>query len=267
MSERKSPSLWGAGVRDVVARQFTRVEDVVYVGLGILLSGCSLALLVTGVTQFVRSLAAGRLGAEIVEILDRILLILLVVEILYTVQVSFREHTLVPEPFLIVGLIAGTRRVLVLTAEFKELLNQGDAAFRNGMIELGLLSVLILALVISLVLLRRQPAERRPAAAMAKREASNSGRTAEATRALPRRRAAARRTEEWPPSCTSNPGGTRSVSRSAVVASFGKRGGRCRTEDPGRDPDRMPVPFMPSAPIAETQSGSNAAPSKRTTGE
>ncbi len=165
MSEKKSPSLWGAGVRDVVARQFTRVEDVVYVGLGILLSGCSLALLVAGVTQFVGSLAAGRLAEEIISILDRILLILLVVEILYTVQVSFREHTLVPEPFLIVGLIAGTRRVLVLTAEFKDLLDKGEAAFRNGMIELGLLSALILALVVSLVLLRRRPPnEGRPAA-------------------------------------------------------------------------------------------------------
>jgi hypothetical protein len=102
----------------------------------------------------------------VVQILDRILLVLLVVEILYTVQVSFREHALLPEPFLIVGLIAGTRRVLVLTAEFKELLQQGEAAFRNGMIELGLMSVLILALVIALVLLRRQPAGERPAAAM-----------------------------------------------------------------------------------------------------
>ena len=46
----------------------------------------------------------------------------MIVEILYTVQVSFREHALIPEPFLIVGLIAGIRRVLVLTAEFGDLL-------------------------------------------------------------------------------------------------------------------------------------------------
>ena len=42
----------------------------------------------------------------------------MIVEILYTLQVSFREHTLVAEPFLIVGLIAAIRRVLILTAEF-----------------------------------------------------------------------------------------------------------------------------------------------------
>jgi len=158
LSAKKGESLWGAGVRDLVAKQFTRVEDVVYVGLGILLAGCALALLVAGGIEFVGSLTGGTLADRVVSILDRILLVLLVVEILYTVQVSFREHALLPEPFLIVGLIAGTRRVLVLTAEFKELLQQGEAAFRNGMIELGLLSFLILALVVSLVLLRRRPA-------------------------------------------------------------------------------------------------------------
>jgi uncharacterized membrane protein (DUF373 family) len=79
------------------------------------------------------------------------------VEVLYTVQVSFREHALLPEPFLIVGLIAVTRRILVLTAEVKKMLETGDAAFRNGMLELGILAFLIVALVVSLVLLRRRP--------------------------------------------------------------------------------------------------------------
>jgi hypothetical protein len=72
------------------------------------------------------------------------------------VQVSFREHALIPGPFLIVGLIAGIRRVLVLTAEFGDLLDRGPEAFRNGMIELGLLTVMVLALVVALVLLRRR---------------------------------------------------------------------------------------------------------------
>jgi uncharacterized membrane protein (DUF373 family) len=61
----------------------------------------------------------------VVDLLDRILLILMIAEILYTVQVSFREHTLSPEPFLIVGLIAATRRILVITAEFSDLIDRG----------------------------------------------------------------------------------------------------------------------------------------------
>jgi phosphate-starvation-inducible protein E len=154
--EKKTVEVRGAGARLWIARQFTRVEDVVYIGLGVLLAGCAAALLVAATADFVTNLLAGTLPGRVVELLDRMLLVLMVVEILYTVQVSFRGQTLVPEPFLIIGLIAGIRRVLILTAEFKDLLQKGDTAFRNGMIELGLLSLLIVALVISIVLLRKR---------------------------------------------------------------------------------------------------------------
>jgi uncharacterized membrane protein (DUF373 family) len=150
--------------RSWVARVFTAVEDVVYVGLGILLAGCSLALLVSGLINFGQNLMAGSLTTNIVSLLDRVLLILLVVELLYTVQVSFREHALMPEPFLLVGLIAGIRRVLLLTAELAHVHEQSEAVFRHFIVELLTLTVLIVALVISLVLVRKRsgmaPAER-----------------------------------------------------------------------------------------------------------
>jgi hypothetical protein len=59
-------------------------------------------------------------------------------------------------------LIAATRRILVLIAEFPKLLEAGEASFRNSMIELGLLAFLVVALVTSIVLLpkRRTAAER-----------------------------------------------------------------------------------------------------------
>jgi hypothetical protein len=70
--------------------------------------------------QLRHNLIAGSLTTNIVALLGRVLLILLVVELLYTVQVSFREHALMPEPFLLIGLIAGIRRVLLLTAELAQ---------------------------------------------------------------------------------------------------------------------------------------------------
>jgi hypothetical protein len=113
-------------------------------------------LLADGAWVFGRHLIAATLPGEVIALLDRILLILMIVEILYTVQVSFREHTLVPEPFLVIGLIAATRRILVVTAEISGLLEKGEMAFRNAMIELGLLTAMIVALVISIVVLRRR---------------------------------------------------------------------------------------------------------------
>jgi phosphate starvation-inducible membrane PsiE len=139
-----------------VARAFTRVEDAVYVGLGLLLAASAIALLVASGLDFARSLLQGALAVRVIGLLDQILLVFMIVEILYTVQVSFREHALVPEPFLIVGLIAVIRRVLVLTAEFGELLEKGEHVFRNAMLELGLLTGMVVALVVALVLLRKR---------------------------------------------------------------------------------------------------------------
>src|SRR5882724_2369965 len=136
------------------ARAFTVVEDIVYLGLGLLLAGSSIALLVSGMISFGQNLMARTLTGNIVPLLDRILLILLVVELLYTVQVSFREHGLIPEPFLLVGLIAAIRRVLVLTAEVAQVQDEPETVFKHFITELVVLTVLIVALVFSLILLR-----------------------------------------------------------------------------------------------------------------
>src|SRR5213594_5254812 len=142
--------------RGLIAQGFVRVEDAVYVGLGTLLAAIALVLLVAVAVAFVQALLGVTLPDRAVDLLDRILLILMIIELLYTVQVSFREHALLPEPFLIVGLIAAIRRLLVLTAEFAPLLQKNDGAFHGAMLELGLLTLMIVALVVSLVVLKKQ---------------------------------------------------------------------------------------------------------------
>jgi uncharacterized membrane protein (DUF373 family) len=144
-------------LRLTIASGFTRVEDGVYIGLGVLLALSAAALLVNVAIGFGKSILAGASAPSIVDLLDRMLLILMIVELLYTVQVSFREHTLVPEPFLIVGLIAVTRRILVLTAQFATLFEKGNtAAFQSAMLELALLTLMIVALVVSLRILGKR---------------------------------------------------------------------------------------------------------------
>ena len=143
-------------LREWISSGFTRVEDVAYIALGLILAVSATALLGTVALALGQALLAANLSEKIVGLLDQVLLILMIVEILYTVQVSFREHILVAEPFLIVGLIAAVRRVLILTAEFSKPAEVVEAAFRNAMVELGLLTILILALVFSLFLVKKQ---------------------------------------------------------------------------------------------------------------
>src|SRR5262250_1751126 len=154
----KTSSALRSSVRDGVSRAFTLVEDVVYVGLGLLLSGAAVVLLVSLVIHFWRGLVGGSLPGVVV-VLDQILLILMIVELLYTVQLSFREHVLVPEPFVLVALIASVRRILVLAPELPKVAEKGDVQFQNAMIELGVLTVMTLSLVFCLVLLRKRHPE------------------------------------------------------------------------------------------------------------
>ncbi len=142
--------------RTVITRVFRLLEDIIFIGLGALLAGTAMYLLANASLNFSGHLIALNLtGPAVITLIEELLLVLLVVEILYTVQVSFREHTLAPEPFLLIGLIAAVRRVLVITAEQAELKNKGEDVFRYLMIELGVLTVLIVALVASVMMLRR----------------------------------------------------------------------------------------------------------------
>jgi uncharacterized membrane protein (DUF373 family) len=130
------------------------VEDLVYIGLGVLLAGSALALLVATTVHFGRSIFSGDFVPQIIPLLDQILLILLIVELLYTVQVSFRQHAVTPEPFLLVGLIAAIRRVLILTAEFGHATGQTPPT--QLVPELAVLSALLVAIALSLFVLRRK---------------------------------------------------------------------------------------------------------------
>jgi hypothetical protein len=85
----------------------------------------------------------------------------MLVEILHTVRISIRSHILVTEPFLIVGLIATIRRILVITLNAANLTNtsnwgnDGPAKLRASMLELALLGGTVIVLVISIHILRK----------------------------------------------------------------------------------------------------------------
>lgn len=143
-------------VKEWITLCFSRAEDTIYVGLGLLLAAVALTLLFNEFLYFGGYLATGTLGENIVFLLDRILLVVIFVEVLYTVQVSFRQHVLQPEPFLVVGMIAVTRRILVLTAEMSKLAKETKEGFYNAMIELGLLTILIISIVVCLRMLKQK---------------------------------------------------------------------------------------------------------------
>ncbi len=147
-------------LRRLVGQGLAVVDDIVYAGLGVLLSVVAFALLFAALKNFAGILSAGSLSVQVVGLLDQLLLILLIIELLYTVQVSFREHELLVEPFLVVALIAVIRRILVLTAELPKLPEAAGAVFAHALVELALLTIMVLVLVTALIMLQRQSKQR-----------------------------------------------------------------------------------------------------------
>lgn len=136
-------------------------EVISYSLLAVLLFITVLAAITSAGKTLWENIANRTIVAGILQVLDQLLSVLMVIEILHTVRISIRSHILVTEPFLIVGLIASIRRVLVISLEAATLTKstswstEGASIFRATMLELGLLGALILILVFSITLLRR----------------------------------------------------------------------------------------------------------------
>lgn len=142
------------------------VEAAIYMLLGVLLGVTALL----GVAGAVHILWLGMRDwtgtTAIFELIDRLLFVLMLIEILHTVRISIRSHMLVVEPFLIVGLIATIRRVLVLTLQAESYTNNqkwmagGKQLFQASMIELTVLAAMIAILVLSIRAMRKtRPAQ------------------------------------------------------------------------------------------------------------
>ena len=144
----------------VGVRVFGEVEHFVYLAAGALLAcTAALSMVSAGLSLWGAALSWGA-SEQIIVTIDRLLFVLMLLEILHTVGVSVRAGTLTPEPFLIVGLIASIRRVLVITLGSSQATHPGNwtpeiqEQFNASMLELGVLGVLILVMVVAIYLLR-----------------------------------------------------------------------------------------------------------------
>jgi len=133
-------------------------EDAIYVGIAVILSVSAGALLISagrGLTH----LNEGRPATEVVlSVLDTLLLVFIVVELLFAVRVILGRREVVAEPFLIVGIIASIKEIIVLSVEAADYVGKDDKFF-HAIIEVGVLGLLVLVLAVSAILLRAKEKE------------------------------------------------------------------------------------------------------------
>ena len=139
-------------------RAFRTSENAVYAVIGLLLVVSAVVALGTVAYHLISEITKGTEHA-VRNALDGLLLVFILLELLAGVRATMTERELVAEPFLIVGIIASIKEIVVITLEAKETRGQGAEAFRDAMLEVGVLGVVVVLLALASYLVRRKERE------------------------------------------------------------------------------------------------------------
>jgi uncharacterized membrane protein (DUF373 family) len=118
-------------------------QDVVTIVVGIVLIVLAAVLLVSGIVDFLDG-SSRSISLAAPLLVDRVLLVLILVEIVHTVVLSLRSHRLVAQPFIVVGLVAVIRRILFVLTPGNYKVNTSELALLIAMVAVfvaGLIAV------------------------------------------------------------------------------------------------------------------------------
>ncbi len=157
--------------KSITDRAFALAEDVIYIGIALLLVTTAGILLVQAASALIQ-ISTSEVQDAAVEVLDTLLLVFIVVELLFAVRATLVKRELLAEPFLIVGIIASIKEIVVLSVKAAEEVGKGPK-FDDQLQEIGVLGVLVLLLGITAWLLRLK--EREPDEGDSKTEREHRG--------------------------------------------------------------------------------------------
>ena len=93
-----------------------KAENVVYLAVAVVLVAVAAVVLGAAVVKLAELPDLGVITTA-AEVLDLLLLVFIVVELLYAVRTTLAERELLAEPFLIVGIIASIKEIVVLSVK------------------------------------------------------------------------------------------------------------------------------------------------------
>ena len=135
------------GRNDRADKWFGFAETSLYAVVAVALVVGAAVVLVDTARSFVEHLDDDVPEAAI-ELLSELLLVFVFVELLSAVRVTMRERQLMAEPFLLVGIIAAIKEIVVVAGAERPA-DEGFEVFRNSMVEIGVLALVILVLAIA----------------------------------------------------------------------------------------------------------------------
>jgi uncharacterized membrane protein (DUF373 family) len=116
------------------------------------LAGGGAILLFAVVYDFVRHLGGEPVVALALRLLSGLLLVFIFTELISTLRTIIARKRVEVEPFLIVGIVAAIRRLIVIGAEAENLI--GTDEFQDVMLEIGVLAGTVLVLGVTILIIR-----------------------------------------------------------------------------------------------------------------
>ena len=137
----------------VVSGILDAFERIAYLAIALALS-VPIVMLVVSAAMIMLEVSEVGVLETVLGVLDRLLLAFIFVELIDTVRVTLTERGIfIAEPFLLVGLIAVVRRILLLTAALEQTTSTEE--FQNMLLELGVMTGLVIVLTVALYFTRR----------------------------------------------------------------------------------------------------------------
>ena len=133
-----------------------KAENLVYLVIAAVLVVLAAVVLATTTVEFAKLTDVGTV-AMAAEVLDLLLLVFIVAELLYAVRTTLAERELIAEPFLLVGIIASIKEIVVLSVKAPDYV--GTEKLMDTVWLVGVLTATIAALAASSLLLRRKERE------------------------------------------------------------------------------------------------------------
>ena len=129
-----------------------KLEDIVHGFLGILLFIISVAAVIFSVQRLIDTRPFFPTG--MIQGINDILLVVIILEIMRTVVVRFTDGIFQLDSFLIIGVIAAVRHILTVGAALTMEKDKTAEAFNRSLLEMGVNTGIVLALVFALFLSR-----------------------------------------------------------------------------------------------------------------
>ena len=126
------------------------VEQLFHVVLGVFLFGIAVAALIYSVIRVFTTAPFFPIG--MIQAINDILFIIIILEILRTVIARYTDGVFQLHNFLIIGIIAAVRHILTVGAYMTLGDEKTEAEFNRAVIELGINSAIVVALVFAIFL-------------------------------------------------------------------------------------------------------------------